>query len=493
MVLEYVHGETLADRLTRERQLPEESLQRLLEEVLSGLAVVHEAGYVHRDIKPGNLMLREEDGGVVVLDFGAARQAVGRRSQRLTTILTPGGYAPIEQYDSQADDVGPWSDIYALGMVAYRCISGVGDSELPDAVTRGRIQRKGGVDLEPAIETGKGQYSPKLLEAIDWAIEVDEGERPQSMTEWQTALSRGKARKHTSRTVSKPTARTATGATERTRVNRTGIVLTTIMVILLGASAWLGWQLYRGMTGERMSDLVTALLPQVETHTEPQTGTAAETESQTDNIAETAPQPVETEDTALVDKAEPDTEQQPTKLVVPAEEDEVSRLLAAAEADLKARRLTRPVGNNAWDRYLRVLELDPANSDAIRGMERVIESYGGLFDAAVEKEDFDKAVGYLVSIRDLNPDSPVLEQGEQRLKAAKQARADRLAEMERQRQVEEAARQAEQERQRIAQEIKEHWEPFEAALATEELDKATGILTQIRDLNPEEPGLAAGK
>ena len=86
-------GETLADKLTRERQLPEQALQRLLEEVLSGLEVMHEAGYVHRDIKPGNLMLREEDSSAVVLDFGAARQAVGQRSKAITSILTP-GYAP---------------------------------------------------------------------------------------------------------------------------------------------------------------------------------------------------------------------------------------------------------------------------------------------------------------------------------------------------------------------------------------------------------------
>ena len=280
MVLEYIHGETLADRLTRERQLPEESLQRLLEEVLSGLTVVHDTGYVHRDIKPGNLMLREEDGGVVVLDFGAARQAVGRRSQRLTTILTP-GYAPIEQYDSQADDVGPWSDIYALGMVVYRCISGVGDSELPDAVTRGRIQRKGQNDLQPAIEAGKGQYSQKLLEAIDWAIEVDEGERPQSVTEWQTALSGGRTRKRSSRTVSKPVARDATGTTQRVGVSWVGMVLIVIVAMLVGAGGWQGWQLYRGVTGESMSDLVTSLLPKVETQTEEQTGTAVETEPQT--------------------------------------------------------------------------------------------------------------------------------------------------------------------------------------------------------------------
>ena len=335
MVLEYIQGETLADRLTRERQLPEESLQRLLEEVLSGLAVMHEAGYVHRDIKPGNLMLREEDGSAVVLDFGAARQAVGQRSKPITSILTP-GYAPVEQYDGKVDRVGPWTDIYALGMVAYRCISGMGDGELPDAVARMLAHTRGDVGLLPAVEAGKGRYKPKLLEAIDWAIEVD-------------------------------------------------------------------------------------------------------------------------------------------------------------EADIKARRLTRPVGNNAWDRYLRVLELEPASPDAIRGMERVIESYGGLFDAALGQEDYDKAAGYLSSIGDLNPDSPVFEEGERRLGAARQARAARLAEIARQRQAEEAARQAELERQRIAQAIETHWSAFGTALQAEDLDEATNILIRVRGLNPEAPGLAAGE
>ena len=335
MVLEYIQGETLADRLTRERQLPEESLQRLLEEVLSGLAVMHEAGYVHRDIKPGNLMLREEDGSAVVLDFGAARQAVGQRSKPITSILTP-GYAPAEQYDGKVDRVGPWTDIYALGMVAYRCISGMGDGELPDAVARMLAHTRGDVGLLPAVEAGKGRYKPKLLEAIDWAIEVD-------------------------------------------------------------------------------------------------------------------------------------------------------------EADIKARRLTRPVGNNAWDRYLRVLELEPASPDAIRGMERVIESYGGLFDAALGQEDYDKAAGYLSSIGDLNPDSPVFEEGERRLGAARQARAARLAEIARQRQAEEAARQAELERQRIAQAIETHWSAFGTALQAEDLDEATNILIRVRGLNPEAPGLAAGE
>ena len=186
LVLEYVEGETLSRVLERQRRLSEAAVKRLLGDVLSGLEEVHEAGYVHRDIKPGNLMV-QPDGSMVILDFGAARQAVGQRSKSITSILTP-GYAPIEQYDTKAEDVGPWSDLYALGMVAYHCISGLPDGELPDAVTRSRAGRKGSGDLEPAASIGQGQYDARLLRAIDWAIQVEEDARPQSIAEWQQAL-----------------------------------------------------------------------------------------------------------------------------------------------------------------------------------------------------------------------------------------------------------------------------------------------------------------
>ena len=186
LVLDYVEGEPLSEVLRRQGTLAAGEVERLLADVLGGLAVVHAAGYVHRDVKPGNLMLRP-DGSTVVLDFGAARQAVGQRSKSVTSILTP-GYAPIEQYDTKAEDVGPWSDVYALGMVAYRCISGLKDGELPDAVTRARNQRKGVGDLAPAATVGKRGYAAKLLAAIDWAIEVNEEERPQSVAAWQAAL-----------------------------------------------------------------------------------------------------------------------------------------------------------------------------------------------------------------------------------------------------------------------------------------------------------------
>ena len=478
MVLEYVEGETLADRLTRERQLPEESLRRLLEEVLSGLEVMHDAGYVHRDIKPGNLMLREEDGSAVVLDFGAARQAVGQRSKAITSILTP-GYAPVEQYDGKVDRVGAWTDIYALGMVAYRCISGLSDSALPDAVARMLAQSRGGATLLPAVEAGHGKYDPELLEVIDWAMEVDEHDRPQSVDAWRQALAGGGRRQGPAKPVRKP----ATQKTRDTTTGRSGpswstVALTVVIVALLGVGAWWGWQEYPQLFG-RGSDATQQLAQQAAT-TDVPGETLQETES-----GKTGEAVARTEQAPPPEKAEAERPASEEPALSP-EEAEVTRLLAAAEADLKSRRLTSPAGNNAWDRYQQVLEIDPANPDAIKGMERVIESYMQLFGAEVEKEDFDKAAGYLAKIGELHPDSPVLEEGEQRLQEAKQARANRLAEQERQ-------RQAELERQRIAQAVETHWQAFEAALGEENLSKATNILNQVRALNPEESGLAVGE
>ena len=210
LVLEYIEGETLSQVLRREGRLEEGRLSRMLEELLSGLAEVHRAGFVHRDIKPGNIMFRR-DGAAVLLDFGAARQAIGQRSKSVTSILTP-GYAPIEQYDQKSDDVGPWTDLYALGMVAYRCVSGLKDGELPDAVARARWERKGERerDLASAVEVGGSGYRRSLLEGIDWSIRVDEGDRPQSVAALQARLGQ---RSSPERLVPEPSPASAEGTT----------------------------------------------------------------------------------------------------------------------------------------------------------------------------------------------------------------------------------------------------------------------------------------
>ena len=321
LVLEYVEGETLSRVLERQGRLSEAAVLRLLSEVLSGLEEVHEAGYVHRDIKPGNLMV-QPDGSIVILDFGAARQAVGQRSKSITSILTP-GYAPIEQYDTKAEDVGPWSDIYALGMVAYRCISGLPDGELPDAVTRSRATRKGSGDLEPAASIGQGQYDARLLRAIDWAIQVEEDARPQSIAEWQQALPGQTPSESRATPPAGPTQTTTTSDTSSSL--RWAIVagVVALVVAVGGGAYWLGQR--PSSLGGEPAEVTTG--PAV---TEPvQTDRPALTREP----AEPAPEPQQTAST------EPERAEPP----VPAEADELSpvEVEAGLELDRDERRLVQ--------------------------------------------------------------------------------------------------------------------------------------------------------
>src|SRR6185295_9817489 len=131
LVMEYQNGHTLGARLKGDKHLGPAELDAILEPLLDALDAVHAKGFLHRDIKPDNIFLRE-DGTPLLLDFGAARQAVGAKSQNLTAIVSE-GYAPYEQYVSDSTQ-GPWSDIYALGCTLYRCMSGTRPVSAPKRV-----------------------------------------------------------------------------------------------------------------------------------------------------------------------------------------------------------------------------------------------------------------------------------------------------------------------------------------------------------------------
>ena len=178
IVMEYAEGETLAAFLERKGTLTEAELRAILYPLLDGLEVVHRADFLHRDIKPGNIIIRDEDNSPVLLDFGSARQAMGARSRSVTSIITP-GYAPIEQYSSRGDQ-GPWTDIYALGGVCYSALTG----QVPDDATD-RVRND---PLIPVVKRCVGQASTGFLSTIDWALAVDESDRPQSIAEWRAKL-----------------------------------------------------------------------------------------------------------------------------------------------------------------------------------------------------------------------------------------------------------------------------------------------------------------
>src|SRR5215469_7301986 len=118
----YLEGETLAQSIDRAGgRLQYQASHEIITRVLDGLREVHSKGLLHRDISPDNVYLTRQ-GPVKILDFGAARQAIGERSQSLSVVLRE-GYAPEEQY-RRSGNQGPWTDIYATAATFYRCITG---------------------------------------------------------------------------------------------------------------------------------------------------------------------------------------------------------------------------------------------------------------------------------------------------------------------------------------------------------------------------------
>ena len=139
----------------------------------SGLAVVHGAGLLHRDIKPSNVMVRAVDGSPVLIDFGAAREQMGRTSRSINNVLTP-GYAPVEQYGAAGGRQGPWTDIYALGALAYAALSG---GRVPDDATERILEDR----LEPVDAAAAGPVSGELAGAVMSALTTDYRQRPQAV------------------------------------------------------------------------------------------------------------------------------------------------------------------------------------------------------------------------------------------------------------------------------------------------------------------------
>ena len=187
IVMNYEDGLPLDALLRRRGTLTEAQLHRVLLPLVDGLRQVHAAGFLHRDIKPSNIFVRRSDESPVLLDFGSARQAFGRRSKSMTAIASA-GYAPPEQYESNGPQ-GAWTDIYALSALCYRAIMG----NVPmEALSRQRQLLRTRTDPLPKLADARASgYSSAFLEAVDWGLRVVETERPQDLEEWSRGWQSG--------------------------------------------------------------------------------------------------------------------------------------------------------------------------------------------------------------------------------------------------------------------------------------------------------------
>lgn len=185
IVMEYESGESLKHWFPRQGMLTQASLLKLLFPLLDSLEVIHAANFLHRDIKPDNIYVRE-NGTPVLIDFGSARTINSNRDP--TNIVSP-GFAPFEQYHSKGKQ-GPWTDLYSLAAVMYWLVSGV---KPLDSLSRQKQD-----SMMPAIQSDhKGRFDEPLLKSIDWALNPEETQRPQSVAELRGYLQASLAEERT--------------------------------------------------------------------------------------------------------------------------------------------------------------------------------------------------------------------------------------------------------------------------------------------------------
>jgi len=218
LVMDYDDGLPLSEFL-RQREgagqpFTEADLRAVIDPLLEGLQVVHRAGVLHRDIKPGNIFVRRPDditgrpAQPVLIDFGAAKQNYLSRHSRSQAPFTP-GYAAYEQVSSEGD-IGPWTDIYAVGALMWRMVAGgcPNDKRLlvPDAIAENgeasvwsptprqaerrayALHRDRADPMAAAMELGAGRFSTAMLAAIGRCLALYPEDRVQNCDELRELL-----------------------------------------------------------------------------------------------------------------------------------------------------------------------------------------------------------------------------------------------------------------------------------------------------------------
>ena len=167
IVMEYLEGRTLEERIRQEGRIPADEVQRLAQALGQALEAVHAQRLLHRDIKPANIILTTE-GRIVLIDFGSARAFQRNLTQRHTRIMTP-GYAAPEQYSEEAR-FGPYTDIFGLGATLYHALTG---APPPPAIDR--------LQSGDALSLPAGMPAP-FATAVQQALELRVDDRPSSVT-----------------------------------------------------------------------------------------------------------------------------------------------------------------------------------------------------------------------------------------------------------------------------------------------------------------------
>lgn len=186
IVMEYVDGPSCADMLRDQKRLEIEQAVRIVRDACHGLDYAHRAGVVHRDVKPGNLLLSQDSGTTKLADFGIAKAAEQTRITQVGSVLGTAAYLSPEQ--ARGEEAGPKSDIYSLGVCAYQVLTGRLPHEYASLTELALKQQDG--SIEP-ISDLRPEVPHELDIAIRVCLERSPSDRYESTLDFARAIDAG--------------------------------------------------------------------------------------------------------------------------------------------------------------------------------------------------------------------------------------------------------------------------------------------------------------
>jgi TPR repeat protein/serine/threonine protein kinase len=176
LVMDYCRGLPLSQYVSQQEggKVNINAAISILQPLLDALRELHKKGYLHRDVKPQNIYL-SESGKPILLDFGAARQAMGDKSRSLSVVLSE-GYAPLEQYQRNGMQ-GPWTDVYGAVATFYNLITG---QTPPSAIDR--------INNPTAELNGSSAFDERIRLILNKGLHPDHAQRIQSVEDLQRLL-----------------------------------------------------------------------------------------------------------------------------------------------------------------------------------------------------------------------------------------------------------------------------------------------------------------
>ncbi|SEF40126.1 serine/threonine protein kinase [Nitrosomonas ureae] len=426
-------GMPFSKLLEAQASLAEAELKFILTSVLSALQKIHEHKIVHGGIQPAAILIGK-DGEPLLINFSAARLAIAARTSRLTEELAV-GYAPAEQYES-GNEPGPATDFYALGAVLYAGMthrSPVAAQIRKTALSQGESDPMGDLSGSPDIA-----YSAELLQAVQWMLQPEYQDRPQSAGEILALLKSEHASETKTATVKQTTAETVS----RSRPVANNALLMGIMigiVVLVTVGLWFGENPAKLLDGEAGTVVTEPLFQRdpgkvadtseikEEDSSVASAATESNQESVPDKISETVramsyepenqsgasiffPEGlavVEAERNAAVDASLPQSAGQDSP-VNPIDAGLIKKHLAAAEKAMKVERFTTPARDNAHKYYQMVLAMESNNAEALEGLQKMVDRYIQFIEKSRAEGKLDAARLYLQRAESILPDDPKL-------------------------------------------------------------------------------------